>query len=422
MAGSPPEDPYAPGFGSRPPVLVARERVLDDVVRSTRRGTGSLVLVAPRGLGKTVLLAEAAERVGLNYGWPRVRLEMTSSGDPQRQFVAEAGRVYNELAETTIGDRPRLSQLTLGGSLAGFGATASLTWSEQDTARETATNALRRLVAKAALGGTGVIVTLDELQVVSKARLEPLSAAFQLAAEERWPVVAIAAGLPSLRRKGQLPTYFERASWHELSMLTPDETLEALVLPAQRVGRSFEARAARMVAYESGGYPFAVQVLGSSTWRAAGERGEIDVEAAEAGLDNGLAELDRGIHSSRWEQATPKEQSYLLALATLGAGQGIVTSAMVAEHLGSTPRQLSWVRDALIQQGTLDPAPRSALRFAVPSFAAYVLRQHETTDQKVRWDPTWSRQSLRQSPGETPGQASGDVPPHPGSGRSRGHE
>lgn len=125
MAGSPPEDPYAPGFGSRPPVLVARERVLDDVVRSTTRGAGSLVLVAPRGLGKTVLLAEAAEQVGVNYGWPRVRLEMASSGDPERDFVAEVGRLYNELTETTTG-RTRLSQVTLGGSLAGFGATASL--------------------------------------------------------------------------------------------------------------------------------------------------------------------------------------------------------------------------------------------------------------------------------------------------------
>jgi Cdc6-like AAA superfamily ATPase len=60
--------PYRPGYGSRPVVLAGREELQDDVdaaiatIAGDRRAPNALIIVGPRGVGKSVMLDEIARR------------------------------------------------------------------------------------------------------------------------------------------------------------------------------------------------------------------------------------------------------------------------------------------------------------------------------------------------------------------------
>jgi hypothetical protein len=58
-------NPYTPSFGVQPPVLVGRDRILDQFDRGLDEGIGALerstLIVGPRGSGKSVALAALAD-------------------------------------------------------------------------------------------------------------------------------------------------------------------------------------------------------------------------------------------------------------------------------------------------------------------------------------------------------------------------
>ncbi|MGH7910409.1 MAG: ATP-binding protein [Candidatus Dormibacteraceae bacterium] len=395
--------PYAPGFGQIPAVLAGRDRVLGAIDRAVHAaasqdgGASTLVVVAPRGLGKTVILAEAARRAGERYGWPRVRLEMTGPQGVDESFVRETARAL-ALVEQEPPARPRWQQATLGGSVAGFGAQVTVRPPEQNP--PTPSDALLGLVDATARGGTGVLITIDEAQTASR-ELARVAVALQLASERGWPVVTVVAGLPTVRSERKLPTYFERAQWHELKMLSPQETLRALVEPARQAGRGFEDVAAKYLALNTSGYPYAIQLVGDAAWAAAGEGETIDVETARLGLQEARRQLDEGLHAERWAQATPRERIYLTALAELGKerGHAQVTGAMVAQRLGGKASQYSVVRDRLIRQGTLFSSGRTQLAFVVPSLGGYILeRQADPLTERSGWEAVAAEWDLPESP------------------------
>ena len=65
-------NPFKPSFGSNPPVLVGRDRDLDDFALGLEEGPGSPnrapIFTGARGVGKTVMLSEVSERASRN-GW-----------------------------------------------------------------------------------------------------------------------------------------------------------------------------------------------------------------------------------------------------------------------------------------------------------------------------------------------------------------
>ena len=76
------ENPYRPGFNEPPKELAGREAVLKDLTDAIEvaaldgRTPRPTLLVGARGVGKTVLLAQAAALAGSRFGWPRVHTEM----------------------------------------------------------------------------------------------------------------------------------------------------------------------------------------------------------------------------------------------------------------------------------------------------------------------------------------------------------
>jgi len=172
------------------------------------------------------------------------------------------------------------------------------------------------------------------------------------------------AGRPARRRPaplrtGGLKSSFERADWFDIGPLSPPATLTALAEPAVRAGRPYEAGAAEHLAAHTGGYPYAVQLYGHAAWRRSQGQPVISAGAVDLAVRlpvlSSSATFTASAGSARL-QRTP----VLVALAETIAAGGDPTGAAVAERLGVTAKDLSMIRERLIDKGTLVAAGRAS--------------------------------------------------------------
>jgi AAA ATPase domain len=373
------ENPYRPGFNEPPKELAGREAVLADlrdaieVAALDGRTPRPTMLAGARGVGKTVLLAQAAALAGSEFGWPRAHTEMRPDTPFIPDLIEVIGRV-SELFEQPPSKRAlKAESVTLRAGVPGVGG--EVRFARAADSAEDLTPALRpaltRLVELALARESGFVLTLDEAHLASRRELAALAALLQEGTGERWPVVVVIAGLPLMRAPEHSVTYLERGAWHELGLLSGEETVRALRLPAEDAGRPMDEDAAILLAEASGGYPYAIQLYGHHAWRVTGGDDRIDLAAAQAALPRAQRELESGLYAARWSAASPAQKRYLTALAAVAATTTQTTARAVAEQLGRTPKQLSSVRDDLIKAGALT-VDGDELRFTIPGMGAYL--------------------------------------------------
>lgn len=402
-------NPYRPGFGQVPEVLAGRDPILESARHAADtvaegRTPRPLILVGQRGVGKTVVIAEIADRAGTERGWPTLQLEATPGAALASAVIDEARTIAALLDQSPPRARFPLSDASLRAGVAGVGAEVRPERAPDHTARTSRQvhDALAQLASAAARAGSGVLVAFDETQAAGRHELATLAAALQAGTRAHWPMVVVFAGLPTMRDATRTVTYLERAEWHEVGLLSATDTIHALVGPAVGAGRPFEPAAGQYLAAQTGGYPYAIQLYGHHAWIVSDGHDRIDLADAKTAARNAASELDAGLYASRWSQASPKEQQYLAALATVLATGERPTGSAVATQLGATPRQLSTHRDRLLTKGTLI-AEGTELRFAIPGMADYVRRQpppHQPSPRRTSPapdQPTAQAQALRAS-------------------------
>lgn len=372
-------NPYRPGFNQAPTVLAGRGDVLDaarealEVAAVDGRTPRPLVVVGSRGVGKTVLLGEIGEIAAAGHGWPTVYVEVR----PDAGFIAqlvERCEAMTEALRDPARDRTFIVQ-TFSGKAAVAGVGAELSVVRRTRPIPPSDLGLERALAAACIAaterGAGVVVAIDEVQAARRRDLGELAAVLQQHVPDNWPLVVVVAGLPSVRDAERSVTYLERGEWHELGMLGRADTLLALTGPARTAGRPLAKDAAGVLADASGGYPYAVQVMGHHAWRASHGVARIALRHATEALPRAERDLAAGLYAGRWEGASPKERDYLLAVASLLESGEKATSGIVAARLGSTTRDLSYLRDRLLKKGTL-VASGGELSFPVPGMARWV--------------------------------------------------
>jgi len=387
-------NPYSPGAGLRPPELAGRDADLSTFETlmaraATGRSSQSVVLTGLRGVGKTVLLNDLAERARRN-DWVVAQVEARLGADSMEAFRATLARSLNQSLRQVAGtwglrDKLRSALATFksfsiktdpSGSLA-FGIEVEPGSGRADTgALALDLSELAFDLAEFARDlGTGVVVLIDEMQDLSKDELAAVCTAVHETGQRSAPFFVVGAGLPSLPGVlAEAKSYAERLfAYRAIGALDADAAGLAVSRPAEAEGAGWTDGAVRIVVRASSGYPYFLQEYAKASWdHAAGPA--IESGDARAGVEAGRALLDAGFFRSRWGRATPGEREYLRAMAE--DGEEPSASGEVARRLGKTSvQQLGPVRARLIHKGLLYAPEHGLVAYTVPGMAAFVSRQ-----------------------------------------------
>lgn len=383
-------NPFTPGAGSRPPLLVGRDAQLEAMsVAVQRMALGrferSILLTGLRGVGKTVLLNEFG-RIAENRGWVHAHLEATEDTHVAGAVATLARQVLLELSlKERVKDRARSALAALRTFVkvhvpTGDGGALTIDLEPRPGLADSGDldgdlgGVFKEVGETARAGQTGVLLTVDELQYLSRNELGALIVGLHRVSQLGLPLLVAGAGLPSLPGlAGEARSYAERLfSYVEVGSLDHDDARRALVEPVESEGAAWEREAVDQVIARTEGYPYFLQEFGKQAWNLA-DGPTITMEDVTASATLAVDELDRGFFRARIDKTTDTERDYLRAMASLD-GPGPWRSGDVSAALGKTTTQTGPVRDSLIKRGLLHAPRHGFLAFTVPMFDQFVRR------------------------------------------------
>ncbi|MGH9000452.1 MAG: ATP-binding protein [Acidimicrobiia bacterium] len=388
------DNPYSPGAGLRPPALAGRDE--DIVVFETLLGRAamgrpsqSVVLTGLRGVGKTVLLNDLADRARAG-GWVVAQVEARAEGDDGASFRAKMTRALNQsLRQVTgrwkRGERLRAALATFksfalktdpsGGLSLGIEVDPQQGRADTGSLNLDLSELASDLAESAAEHGTGVVVLIDEMQDLDAEELAAICVACHEAGQRSRPFYVVGAGLPSLPGVlAEARSYAERLfAYRPIGALDRAAATEALTRPAGEHGVRWVHKAVGLVLEASSGYPYFVQEFAKAAWDYA-PRPVIGTADARIGVRVGRDKLDNGFFRSRWNRATPGERDYLRAMAADGDGPS--ASGEVARRLGKrSVQQVGPLRAKLIHKGLVYAPEHGLIAYTVPGMAEFINRQ-----------------------------------------------
>ncbi len=388
-------NPYSPGAGLRPPELAGRD---DDITAfetllaraEAGRPSQSMVLTGLRGVGKTVLLNDLANRAR-HRDWIVAQIEARSDPDAAgTAFRAMVSRSLNQsLRQVTgswgVGERLRAALATFksfsirtdptGGLSLGIDIDPLRGRADSGSLEMDLSELAFDLGSSAAGLGAGVVVLIDEMQELARDELSAVCTAAHESGQRTVPFYVVGAGLPSLPGLlAEARSYAEQLfAYQPIGPLDRADAGTAVVRPAASHDVAWEEAAVAAVVDASAGYPYFLQEHAKAAWDYAPGPG-ITLADATVGLQVGRDKLDFGFFASSWNRATPTERAYLRAMAA--DGDGPASSGEVARRLGKTSvQQVGPVRANLIHKGLIYAPEHGLVAYTVPGMAAFIGRQ-----------------------------------------------
>lgn len=372
-------NPFTPTFGTSPPLLVGRDTDLDDFREGLRGGPGSperaTLVTGLRGTGKTVML-NAYEDVAGAEGW----LVISETATPNLIDRITHEHLPRLLSE--VDPRQTESRLTGVSLPGGFGADREV--SERHTPRpglRSQLNLLTDLLAER--GGSGVLITVDEVHRKGLNDLRELGTTIQHAFRERRNVAFVGAGLPSAvddLLSDEVSTFLRRADRRHLRTVGPEEVAAAIAVPVREAGRDITPDALQVAVAGTGGYPFMIQLVGLHAWRADSTAATIDVDQARRGVDQARRKVGQLVHASALADLSDVDRSFLAAMAH---DDGPSRMADIAARLGVDATYAGQYRLRLIAAEVIEPRGHGLVDFTLPGLRDY-LREHAASSH---WGP-----------------------------------
>lgn len=368
-------NPYAPGAGTPPPALVGRDAIIEraDIalqrLKAARTSQHQLI-TGLRGVGKTVLLGKLSA-LAQHVGYRVIRIEAVGGDDTLRSLLRQARRILEDLDRSQKVTRALRSIESVAITLAGTGFTIERSAATPD--REALSDVIVDLATAAADHDLGVLLAIDEAQMIGSADLRRLLAGVHRCGQDGLPLACLLAGLPNLVGEvAKAATYAERMfTVADLGPLTPAQVTAAVIEPAVEIGVEWTAAATDAIVDHSDGFPFFVQTWAYHTWNVAcdGPISDADVARAQPHADHAL---DSSFFAARIARIPASEVSYVQGLASLGAGPH--RSGAVAEAVGMQTSQVAAFRERLIGEGVIYAPRYGWVEFAIPHFDRYVRR------------------------------------------------
>lgn len=382
-------NPYAPGAGMPPPELAGRKEILESARIALERArigrpTKSMILVGLRGVGKTVLLDRIRE-IGEARGMYVLQVEAPEKRSLPSILVPQLRvgllRLSRRQAARHMAERALKA-------LAGFARALKVKYQDIEVSLEIDSEPgladsgdlesdLQELFgvvgATAKADKNCVVFLVDELQYVEKNQLAALITALHRISQRQLPLVMLGAGLPQVRgRMGKAKSYAERLfEFPGIGPLSVEDARIAISKPAQDQGVAIDPGALEEIVTQTQGYPYFLQEWGKHVWDVA-EHSPITSANVDVASQQTIAALDESFFLVRFDRLTPKEKSYLRAMAQMGNGPH--RSRDIANVLNRPVTSLAPMRSQLINKGMIWSPSHGDTAFTVPMFDEFMVR------------------------------------------------
>lgn len=383
----PRKNPFAPGAGTRPPELAGREKIIENAdialarVKDARPAKSQLLL-GLRGVGKTVLLNRLSE-LATEHGYETIALEAPEDRKLAEMLVPPLRALLFKLSKLEKAKDVATRGLSV---LRGFAAAFKVTVGDVEFGVNAETGIadsgnlevdlpeLLLVVAEAAkAAGAPVTIFIDEVQYLSTEDLSALIVADHKINQKNLPLIIFGAGLPMLAAlAGNAKSYAERLfEFPDVGPLAPDAARGAIREPIKREGAAIEEAALEFIVQKTKGYPYFLQEWGYHAWNEA-PQSPITVADANRATVAALENLDKSFFRVRLDRLTPREKTYMRAMAELGPGPH--RSGDIAQKLGINVTSAAPLRNGLIGKGMLYSPQHGDTAFTVPMFDEYMRR------------------------------------------------
>lgn len=336
--------PFVPGTGGVPPYLAGREKEQRPIAKhldKLSRGTAppsAVIIVGPRGNGKTVLL-EWTRRQACDRGINAISLGSA--------MIASEDAFLRELPA-----RSWWSGIVQ--AISWRGMQVRFDGPQADTTLKT----LAKLVRKRPLA-----LLIDEAHALKPemgTKLLQAAQSFNSTGSAFLLVLAGTPDLPSNLRKMHA-TYWERSEVFPLMRLDPDASSRAIEIPLEETNRAIAPEALEQVVAESHGYPFFLQLWGKALWDQVEDAPRTlvieDVERARPQVDTArnrfylyrYQELKgAGLLGSATALAEAYADTNELAASRVDE---VLEAALTAENRPSCPEAIAKARESLHNLG-----------------------------------------------------------------------
>ncbi|MCY4068819.1 MAG: ATP-binding protein [Acidimicrobiaceae bacterium] len=376
-----PPAPFVPSFGATPPSLVGRDSQITEIcarLDGDPAGSGGVqAILAPRGIGKTVMLNVIEEAARSERGWTVV--VTAGFGDPVAELHKAVCKALDQTGKQSASD----SRRTVTGASAGaMGVHASLSVAPRASQRRTSwgddlTEDLERLAEAAAEKRSRVLVSMDELHAVPLVKARQIGACLQhVVKRRRLPVVFVGAALPTMKDTllaDRRSTFVQRITTLEVGNLSRSDVRRGIEEPLADHGCSISAEALDFAASVIRGHPYMLQVMGERMWQTAdhGRRGITisDARSAAAGAEAVLADH---LFLPTWKELSDGDKRMLAAVAL--SDEDAPVAAAAGEAGGVRAGSVGTHRRRLILSGMIRPAGRGRVALTHPQSREWLRR------------------------------------------------
>ncbi len=225
---------------------------------------------------------------------------------------------------------------------------------------------LTRLADLLAAQGTGLLITIDELQDASLSDMRTFGSVIQhVTRREAHPVAFVGAGLPQIEDRflsGNAATFLQRCSRRDIGPLDDKAATRALDVPIRNCNGSISPESLRAAVRAVSGYAFMTQLVGFHIWKSS-ENPLVGITNREAriGIAEAEKQMARLVLAPMWTDLSPVDREFLFAMAEDAEESRV---ADVADRLGKSLGYAGVYRSRLIRAGMITPVRKGWVAFA----------------------------------------------------------
>lgn len=354
-------NPFTPTFGKVPFALAGRTEYIDGVIGALANRPGdpyrSVVFYGPRGSGKTVLM-QAIEDYASEQGW------VHADADAREGMLKTLTKSLRHNASMFLSEETQHSITSMKAGPFGFSREI---YREEPSWQERLRGYVRELNSQ----NVGVLFVIDEANPECLEFREFISM-YQYFVRENRDVAMLVGGLPakvSALLVDDHVSFIRRAFQRPLEPIPSIEVEEALLQTIEGNGRRIEPEALAMCADATGGFAYAIQLVGYYLWRDTPQERDFQTDDAALAIKMMLHDMERSIFAPTLLALPNREEQYLYAMAQ---DEKPSSTSDIAKRMGISMTNASNIRKRLIEQGLIREIRMGVVDFNMPLLKDYL--------------------------------------------------